>query len=566
VGVHVGEVEDYTSGRAPRHARRRVRGAASEGLWTLAGGRTLRSMRRRTDAPERLLATVLFTDIVGSTRLAAELGDRRWRDLLGRHNAIVRKALKRHGGREIDTAGDGFFAAFDQPGNAIGCATELVDALHEMGIDIRGGIHMGEVHVMGPKVGGIAVHIASRVMSLAGVGEVLVSSTVRDLMTGSDFAFEDQGEHELKGVPGHWRLFAVAIKPEPETEERPAPLPIDEKEGGRPQRIGVIVGVTVIAVLAVAILLTRGKSPEAFFPAPNTVVRIDPQTGKVVDGATLGGTPISMTFGAGSIWVLTLGGPGLQRMDPNRLQLQPISPRAIANPTDVAVGAGYVWVTSSSNGTLMRVDPSTGTVLSFDVGVGVEDVTLAEPNLRLVGEFVPPSIWLVNSVKGSVLRFDPRLERLRGSAETIDLPGATRPAGIAVGGGFAWVADASGSRVYRIRTTTNEVVGAGIRVDRGQPEQVVFAEGYVWVTNALDDSVTRIDPQTNVTRTIARVGDGPTAVAAGQGAVWVANSLDGTIAKIDAETATVVGRIKVGFSPSAVVVGAGSLWVTLRSI
>jgi class 3 adenylate cyclase/streptogramin lyase len=522
-------------------------------------------MRRRTDVPERLLATVLFTDIVGSTRLAVELGDRRWRDLLGRHNAFVRRALKRHGGREIDTAGDGFFAAFEQPGPAIRCATDLVGALHEMGIEIRGGIHMGEVQVMGPKVGGIAVHIASRVISLAGEGEVLVSSTVRDVMAGSDFAFEDRGVHELKGVPGHWRLYAVATKPEPQAEERPAPPSIDEKEEGRPRRIGVIAGATALAIAAAAILLTRGMSPEAFSPAPNTVVRIDPRTGRVVDGATLGGTPISMTFGTGSVWILTLGGPGLQRMDPKTLRPQPFSPQAIANPTDVAVGAGYVWVTSSSNGTLSRVDPSSGKVDSFDVGVGVEDVTSSDLNPRLVGDFIPPSTWVVNSVKGSVARVEPLLERFNESSAIIDLPGATRPGGIAVGGGFAWVADTSGSSVFQIRTTTNKVLRAAIRIDRGQPEQVVFGEDYVWVTNTLDDSVTRIDPQTNVTRTIARVGDGPTAVAAGQGAVWVANSLDGTIAKIDAETATVVGRIKVGFSPSAIVVGAGSLWVTLRS-
>jgi adenylate/guanylate cyclase family protein len=166
-----------------------------------AGERRLRGMPRRTGAPERLLATVMFTDIVGSTDLAAKLGDRGWRHLLSQHHAFVRKVLKRYGGREIDTAGDSFFATFNQPARAINCAKDLVEGLHRMGIEIRAGIHMGEVEVIGPKVGGIAVHIGSRVMSKAGPGEVLVSSTVRDLMSGSEIRFDFFGPLDHVG-PG----------------------------------------------------------------------------------------------------------------------------------------------------------------------------------------------------------------------------------------------------------------------------------------------------------------------------------------------------------------------------
>src|SRR5687768_3204234 len=170
-------------------------------------------MPRRAKAPQRLLTTVMFTDIVGSTSLAAELGDRRWRQLVARHHAIVRGALRRHGGRELDTAGDGFFATFEQPGRAISCGVELTRSLTSLGIEIRAGINMGEVEVMGPKVGGIAVHVGSRVMSMAEPGEVWVSGTVRDLMAGSDVRFEDRGVHELKGVPGEWRLYSVVATP-----------------------------------------------------------------------------------------------------------------------------------------------------------------------------------------------------------------------------------------------------------------------------------------------------------------------------------------------------------------
>ncbi len=165
---------------------------------------------RRTGAqPDRVLATVLFTDIVDSTKRAAELGDRRWRDLLDRHHAIVRRELSRFGGREVDTAGDGFLARFDSPAAAIRCARAIRDAVKEAGLEVRAGVHTGECEVIGDKIGGIAVHIGARVSAAAGAGEVLVSGTVKDLVVGSDFTFADRGAHKLKGVPGEWRLFAV---------------------------------------------------------------------------------------------------------------------------------------------------------------------------------------------------------------------------------------------------------------------------------------------------------------------------------------------------------------------
>jgi class 3 adenylate cyclase len=161
-------------------------------------------------AADRVLATVLFTDIVGSTTLAVELGDRRWRDLLQSYYTLARREVARGRGREIDTAGDGFFASFDGPARAIRCASALVNAVRPLGITVRAGLHTGECEVMGEKIGGIAVHIGARVAAMAGPGEVLVSHTVRDLVAGSGIRFEDRGTHELKGVPGAWPLFAVA--------------------------------------------------------------------------------------------------------------------------------------------------------------------------------------------------------------------------------------------------------------------------------------------------------------------------------------------------------------------
>jgi class 3 adenylate cyclase len=164
---------------------------------------------RPAPTSQRVLSTVLFTDIVGSTERAAELGDARWSELLQQHHAIARAELVRFAGHEVDNAGDGFFATFDGPARAVRCARAIELGVQRLGIDVRAGVHTGECELVGEKVGGIAVHIGARVASLAAPSEVLVSSTVKDLVTGSGLAFEDRGIHALKGVPDQWRLFSL---------------------------------------------------------------------------------------------------------------------------------------------------------------------------------------------------------------------------------------------------------------------------------------------------------------------------------------------------------------------
>jgi pimeloyl-ACP methyl ester carboxylesterase/class 3 adenylate cyclase len=179
-----------------REAERFLRGIWDRGEWDVVGS-------------DRVLATVLFTDIVASTERLAELGDRRWKELLQEHHSVVRRQLVRFSGREIDTAGDGFFASFDGPARAVRCARAISDAVRPLGLDVRAGLHTGECELVDGKVAGIAVHIGARVAAEASPGEVLVSSTVKDLVAGSGIEFDDRGTRGLRGIPGDWRLFAV---------------------------------------------------------------------------------------------------------------------------------------------------------------------------------------------------------------------------------------------------------------------------------------------------------------------------------------------------------------------
>jgi class 3 adenylate cyclase len=195
---------------------------------------------RHEEPPDRVLATVLFTDIVDSTRRAAELGDRSWRELLGRHDGITREEIGRFQGREIKHTGDGFLATFDGPTRAVRCATTLAERMPEIGIEIRSGLHTGECELRGDDIGGIAVHIGARIAALANGHEVLVSSTVKDLVNGSGITFADRGRHVLKGIPAEWQLYAPVGEHDP-AEGLSAPMkeplrdPLADSLGRRPR-------------------------------------------------------------------------------------------------------------------------------------------------------------------------------------------------------------------------------------------------------------------------------------------------------------------------------------------
>ena len=181
----------------------------------------------------RVLASVLFTDIVASTMRAAELGDRAWREVLERHDALVERTVSEHGGRVVKHIGDGALSAFDGPAMAMRCAEALNEGVAELGIQLRSGIHTGECELIGEDLGGLAVHIGARVGALAGPGEIVVSSTVKELVVGSDMQFTDRGEHELKGVPGAWRLYALGAQRTPLAELEGRPRTCDAQTASR---------------------------------------------------------------------------------------------------------------------------------------------------------------------------------------------------------------------------------------------------------------------------------------------------------------------------------------------
>jgi class 3 adenylate cyclase/DNA-binding beta-propeller fold protein YncE len=515
-------------------------------------------MPRRTQTKQRLLTTVLFTDIVGSTQHASELGDRRWRQLLGRHHNIVRRLLKRHGGREIDTAGDGFFATFDQPAQAIECAVAIGRAVRPLGIEVRAGVHMGEVEITVDKVAGIAVHIGSRVMSTAVAGEVLVSNTVRDLLSGSEFRFEDRGLQQLKGIPGEWRLSAVTEVPRLEEEE----FPEGEAAPTRRRRISVplaaLIVLGVVAVLVIPPLIAGGGGKGGGLPPPavNTVVRIDPSANKVLGGIAVGGTPIAIAAEkGGSVWVGNFDDGTVQSIDPSRNE--PSSPKALGfdqAPTGLSVGGGFVWITSSNTGFLYRLDPTQShAIVPIHLGVGVSGVAY--------GQGV---VWVTNGQSETVLRIDP--QNPQSEPTTMSLETGSKPTGIAVGAGSVWVAESLKGKVVRIDPDTLKVT-ATVPILSGSPDQVTWGEGFIWVTDTDHDTVVRISPDGNSPTTIPGVGNGPTGIAAGLGYAWVANSLDGTVAKIDPRTATVTDRYRLGagLSPDGVAVSDGAVWVTVHS-
>ncbi len=494
--------------------------------------------------PERRIATVLMLDVVGSTHIAAQLGDARYRELSSRFNRLVRGALKRFGGKEEDHAGDGFFATFPQPDRAIRCAAALAGEVRSLGIEIRSGIHTGQTEDQAGKTHGIAVVIGARVMSLADAGDILVTSTTKELVTGSGFGFEDFAAHELKGVPGTWQVFAVTGVND---EQRARPLPAGEaaerraalqpsarrERSRRSTLIAVGTGLTLlIAAVAFAAARDDVTAPSAD-PGPVTpadaVVEVDPERATPIvrsipiPAERHGRNPVLTSahptvVGQGGVW--TIRWRSLFHVDPSHSEVRRriTLDTAISFSGNLAEGLDKVWVATADG--LLEVNPATGdqrrviTIRSTGYQFTSADVTVG-------GRFV----WL-GLGDGRLLRFDPRSgrEEARADLDAIDT--------IAFGHAMVWTLDVLGGTVAAYDPGT---LRSRAKIPVDSADHIVVGDGGLWVLSRSHGTLTRIDPATNDTAGTVQVGPDPTAIVAGGGAIWVGDE-DGVIRRVDENT------------------------------
>jgi streptogramin lyase len=518
----------------------------------------------------RKVQTVLFTDIVGSTQLAAELEDRRWRALLHRHHAIVRRELRRFGGREIDTAGDGFLATFDEPTNGIQCAWAIADAVQAIGLEVRAGLHTGEVEMENGKVGGIAVHTAARIVGHSGPGEVLVSGTLRELAAGSGAAFEDRGRRRLKGVPGTWRVFAITeldgvprpsgLAPEDAAERRRRATEPGPRTGRLIAVIAVVAAVVAVAGIALLVFVASGEEEQA--PRPGgALIRIDPATNDPegrIPMRTGWLNESDIAAGEGGVWMIRrLGGsnvllhvvPGSRRQ-PARIPL----PESTGT-RQVIVGERSVWVLSQGpaeyTSLASQVDPATQRVTrTTEVGgTGIR----WDPAGVAVGE---GGVW-VATTPGRIARLDP----LRGTIVD-QRQAAPSASGLAAGEGAVWVIDNLSDVLLKFDPRT---LGLVSRVELpGSADAVVAGEDAVWVLDVDSGTVVAVNPRSDALDDPVRVGGQPADLAVGFGSVWVASPQEGIVSRIDPVTRG-VQEIPVGGRPQSVAVDVdeSAVWVAV---
>jgi class 3 adenylate cyclase/streptogramin lyase len=523
-------------------------------------------------AVRRRLATVLFLDIVGSTALATQLGDARWKELLTRFRRLVRSELKRYGGREQDTSGDGFLATFAEPVQALRAAASIAHAVQELGVDVRAGAHTGECERIDGKVGGIAVHIGSRAMALAGPAEVVVTGTVRDLVAGSGASFDDHGTHELKGVDGSWRVYNLRAVETP----LPVPLPpevaaerlalVTPSACSRRRRMMIAAGGVATALAIVVPLLAVGGG--AAKASPISLLRLDPRTGGVeavshdgplgcpcaanlwaVNGTlwqrfgdsggalavrklrtgklertlTLPAGTVAFAFGEGSVWVLrstvVLSGPTagtpINRVDRvDELSGRTLARIPIPGNTDsgsIATGNGAIWVLQG-DATLDRIDPSTNRVTAM-YHTGALETSILIP--------LDGYAWICECERYSILRFDPRTGRST-RFHFAEQPFRLVPVDSAHGRTL-WLLDTPGATLTRIDPRSGHArQPLGLS---GQPTQAVVAAESIWV--AAGKVVDRVSLSTGQRTTIAMprgFSVGGIAADAATGAIWVDNS------------------------------------------
>ncbi|MGH2794180.1 MAG: ABC transporter substrate-binding protein [Actinomycetota bacterium] len=503
-------------------------------------------------APRALLA-VLFTDIVGSTELATALGDKRWRELLEQHDTAVREQIARFEGREVDTAGDAFFATFGRAMQAIDCALESARDVRRLGLRIRAGIHMGECVVTPDKVRGVTVHIGARVGAKAKGDEVLVSSTVHDMLAGQGLTFTDRGEQTLKGVDGKWRIYAV----EPRVRDNEADLPaLLEAEIARPARAWrrrrvLLAAATALAVLVGAVTFVTLRGGGASFVPADSVAAIDAASGDVGSIVSVRRRPVGLTAAADGIWVANSIDRSVTHIgrDGKTFETLPVGagPIAVASGT-VGDGDPFIWVANADARNVSPVSLKTGSVVGDPIQAGNGLSSIA---------YGVDSLWLTNSVEGTVWKVDPTSGK---TAKEIPVGPGLR--GIAVTNTAVWVTSETAGTVTQVDPKNGSIVRV-VQVGNG-PGAVAVGEGSVWVANAYDGTVSRLDPASaKVTATI-RVGTGPRSIATAHGRVFVANETSESVSMIDARSGDVLREIDLSNAPMGLAVDGDRVWVSVR--
>jgi peptide/nickel transport system substrate-binding protein len=500
-------------------------------------------------APRALLA-VMFTDIVGSTELATALGDKRWRELLEQHDVAVREQIVRFEGREVDTAGDAFFATFGRPIQAVDCALESARAVRRLGLRIRAGIHMGECVVTADKVRGVTVHIGARVGAKAKGDEVLVSGTVRDTLVGQGISFSDRGEQTLKGVEGKWRLYAVEprvrdneadLPPLLETNIPPPPPPAWKKP-----RV-LVAAAVAIAVLAGAIGYVVARGGGLSNVPADSLAAIDASSGTVTESFSVGRRPVGVAASRDGVWVtnsidrtvshVATDGGGVRR-----------SGVLGSGPSEIAIGPTAVWVANVDGRTISRIDPRTATEIEGDriqAGNGLSGIT-----------YGAGAMWITNAVDGTVWQID---EKTGAKVREIIVGPALRD--IAADQEAVWVASETAGTVTKINPSSGAIVDV-VNVGNGARALAIGGRA-VWVANAFDGTVSRIDANGSVTNTIA-VGNGPRDIAIAKDRVFVANEVDSTVSVVDAGSRRVVQTVRLGNAPMSLATAGDRVWVSVR--
>jgi YVTN family beta-propeller protein len=499
--------------------------------------------------------TFLFTDIEGSTQLVKQLGSD-YAEVLAEHQRILRAAFQAHGGREVDTQGDSFFVAFRRAKDAVAAA---VDAQRDLAahswpdgaqVKVRMGLHTGEPQVGEERYVGLGVHKAARVGAAGHGGQVLLSRATRELVEDDlppGVTIRDLGERRLKDLERPEHLWQLVIEGLPSQFGALKTLDVELARKRRRMYAGAaLIGVLAVAVAIPVFALGQGSDGGTIVES-NSVAVIDAESNKVVDSVHVGIRPGPVAVGEGAVWVGNQDDRTLSRIDPATHTVAQNLPLG-TTPTGVAAGAGAVWVANGLRGSVSRVDPGVNTVVeTIPVSFRSAEGSVA------IGE---GAVWAAFG-GGEVGKIDPRSNEILAKG----VVGST-PSAVAWGEGWVWVTNAGDNTMSQVNPRTTSEVATPSTGTR--PQSVTVGDGAVWVTNESDDTVSRIDATSRSSTTIP-VGDTPTGIVFGAGAVWVANSGDGTVTKIDLETYEPVRTIHVGNSPTGITVGDGVVWVTVQA-